>query len=406
MKNKEVFSILLRDDDGKYNITKEVLLNLFGLKRGQKAPLVKPSDEIEISKEHSKFVKNKSITTVGIFIFNKLILEPLEVFGYINKTIDGKIMSTINDKVGIALTDGNITPAQCAEYIDNLELLGGGLLSYILNPSANTRSLRLPAKAKKALKDNLEASKEKIANGDLVEVARIEKEVTGIAWDELKKENPEALDMFEAKVGLSFDNNYKTMFIMKGPVQDNVRGDGNFNVITSSLDNGISKDDFAAFADSGVTGAYSKGKLTGVSGYAAKIYNILYQSVELGDSGSDCGTKKTVPILITPNNKNLIGRYLYHMVKGKPELLTPETIDQYVGKVIQLRSPLICQMKEPKYCNICYGELAYKVDKKNVGMTYSVVANDRMNADLKKFHDVSIKTGTITTDMVTRYIGG
>lgn len=108
---------------------------------------------------------------------------------------------------------------------------------------------------------------------------------------------------------------------------------------------------------------------TQVSGYMSKELLSSEQTEVLGSAGSDCGSIRTIKRVITPSTKK---RFLYRYIKvnGKLVCLTPEIIDDYVGKVVQMRSPMCCigTGKQKQLCNICAGDFYYKLDKKNIGL--------------------------------------
>ena len=65
----------------------------------------------------------------------------------------------------------------------------------------------------------------------------------------------------------------------------------------------------------------------------------------------------------------LLDRYIQ---KGKSlVLLTPDNINSYIGKIVNLRSPMYC--KDNHICNKCAGELYYKMGIDNVGLISNVI---------------------------------
>lgn len=404
--NTDLFFSIIKKDSGsenpyKFKIAREQLLDLFARNMKLKGSKMEPDDIIRIGREHSPFVKENSLTTAGIFIVNKKIFEPLGIFGYINKSLNGGAMGAVYDKLATALLNDDVTVSQCADFIQSSEWLLGGPISHIINPSVTELMLELPSGTAKLKEKLLKEHAEELEKGNTVLAAKIEKMLCDDAWDRLKNSNDPCVDVFEAGCGLDFYNNYKTMFIMKGPVKDNTDPSGSrYNIITSDLDKGITKKDFVAMADSGVLGAYSTGVATGESGYYTKKYNAMYQNITLLPKDSDCKTKKTVPILIQEGSSaDKWSQYHYHVkANGELELLTPENISKYYGKILNMRTPLVCEAKKPHYCNKCYGDLSYKLGKLNVGQTYSVTRNSMMNEALKKKHDVSVKLGRLTAN--------
>ena len=96
---------------------------------------------------------------------------------------------------------------------------------------------------------------------------------------------------------------------------------------------------------------------TQVSGYIAKELLAAFQSEVLGDKDSDCGTSKTIPITIT--NKNAT-EYIYRYIveNGKIIQLTSDNINKYIGKTVNMRTPMYCvgTGKNKCLCNKCAGD--------------------------------------------------
>lgn len=370
-------------------ITDHAICQMFGRKPG-KDPEFNVSDIITIGPKESKFLKEGTQTTLGLLIFNKTVLEAMEIFGYYNGSLDGDVIKSIQAKLSRALEVDDITTDQFNHFLDTTQYLFGGVMASIINTSLSREILSLPPKTKVLRDKLLKEHKEELDNGNAEIAAMIEKELCQSAKEEIRKMNPDAMDLFDAKCKVDFDNNYKTMFIMKGPVKDNtgehVTG---YKVITSNYDIGISKEDFSKYADTLVGSAYSKGKLTAIDGYETKRHNAMFQNVHLAKRGSDCGSTKTKKVFIKPGSDNYVYRYI--LVGGKPLMLTYDNIKNYYGKVVNMRSPLHCKAKDGEYCNVCYGERKYILDLLNVGLIYNISTNSIMNGNMKAFHDVRVK---------------
>lgn len=139
-------------------------------------------------------------------------------------------------------------------------------------------------------------------------------------------------------------------------------------------------------------------KLTQVSGYLAKQLLAALQTEVLDEYGTDCKTTKTLDITLTQKNK---GDYLYrYIVSGsKFTRLDPDIIDKYVGKTVKMRSPMYCKCQNGgKICNICAGDMNYKLDSLYIGLTCSKVAGTLVNMGMKKFHISTLKSNQIDVD--------
>ena len=381
-----------------HNPTAQMFAELFAAHKDS-PPKYHVDDMIIIGPEQSPFVKENSSTTCGIYLFNKFILEPLKIFGYVNKPFGKKELDALEDGISDGLMQKDLTTEQVAEFIDRLQFLLGGPLAHLINPSINPDIMTLPPQAAALKKKLLAENKAGIEANDPQTSSNIEKEVTKVAMDWMNERNDPSLSFFKSGA-IDPYNNYRTMFVMKGAVKDNTgESPTGYKIVTSEYDNGITKEDMPKIADTVVTSSYNSGVATQDSGYMGKKYNTILQRVKLLERGSDCKTPDTFQTVIT--NRHL---YRYIMENGKPICLTPEVIDKYKGKVCKLRSPLHCHAKDPYYCNICMGDRLYDIGVHNVGLTVSILSGATLNAALKTKHNVTVGTYTIKEEDILKYV--
>ena len=129
-----------------------------------------------------------------------------------------------------------------------------------------------------------------------------------------------------------------------------------------------------------------------MSGYEAKKIFAAFQTSVLDDEFTDCKTDLTLDFILNKNNYKLF-LYRYIVVNGKLIELNLNNINNYIDQKVKIRSPLFCQGK--KICNICAGNLYYKLGIRNIGLTVSKMAGKLLNANMKAFHDSSVKTERI-----------
>lgn len=381
-----------------HNPTAQLFADLFAAHKDS-PPKYHVDDMIIIGPEQSPFVKENSSTTCGIYLFNKFILEPLKIFGYVNKPFGKNELDALEDGISDGLMQKDLTTEQVAEFIDRLQFLLGGPLAHLINPSINPDIMTLPPQAAALKKKLLAENKAGIEANDPQTSSKIEKEVTKVAMDWMNERNDPSLSFFKSGA-IDPYNNYRTMFVMKGAVKDNTgESPTGYKIVTSEYDNGITKEDMPKIADTVVTSSYNSGVATQDSGYMGKKYNTILQRVKLLERGSDCKTPDTFQTVIT--NRHL---YRYIMENGKPICLTPEVIDKYKGKVCKLRSPLHCHAKDPYYCNICMGDRLYDIGVHNVGLTVSILSGATLNAALKTKHNVTVGTYTIKEEDILKYV--
>lgn len=122
--------------------------------------------------------------------------------------------------------------------------------------------------------------------------------------------------------------------------------------VESSLSEGYQKKYLVPMNNASREGSYDRGFQTAFGGYSVKKIIMSVQTVAIGTD--DCGTKNT--------HKLLIESHLTDVVKGcnivvgnSIVTLTDENISKFVGKVVNLRVPSMCENTAPKYCNVCIG---------------------------------------------------
>ena len=396
---KEFFDIL---GDPK-NLTANIITQLFAYMKKSGIKFY-PNDIIVIGPNESKFVKPNTKTSIGIYIANKFLWEDLEIFGYVNKIITGKMNGKIDACMSKALMAGDITREQYGNYIDRSQWLYGGPLAFVINTSLSETLLTLPPKAKTQRKQLIEENKDGLESNDPQVSAHIEKTVVKTALEEMKNKNDPATALFEAGCGIDPYNQYKTIMVMKGAIQDNTgESPTGYKIITSNYDTGITKEDMPKIADTVVTSSYSSGVATQDSGSNGKKYNALFQRVRIQKRDSDCRTNDTIDVYLTEDNsEDFVWRYIKE--GNKVILLTPDNIGKYINKTVKMRTGIHCKAKDPEYCSRCVGERPYRIGVRNIGFTFMTISGSTLNASLKVKHDVSVKLYNLTIDNVMKYV--
>lgn len=137
-------------------------------------------------------------------------------------------------------------------------------------------------------------------------------------------------------------------------------------------------------------------------GYQNKIMCTSFQSSVLDDEGSDCGSKLFYNVELTEKNYNkFIYRYIKDPNSNQLVELNDENKSKYIGKVVQMRSPMYC--KGDKICNKCAGNYYYKMGSKNVGLLTIEIGGIILNKSMKSFHDSTVHLAKINID---DYISG
>lgn len=351
-------------------------------------------DKLKLKK--NEYVNTTDVeTNVGQLLINKYLYEAIpniqKVLGYVAEPITkdklGEIESGVLSK---ALLDGQITSGDMGAYFDRIQWLGNTIHTNVA-PSFTEGSTKNISKIMKIRDKLYEENKEALAKGDAIVANKIEKELIAMTKEELKDDI--GLTLYTSGARGSFENNYKNLFLTRGPVYN--PNTGGYQIIKRSFMEGLEKDDVPSYGTEVINGAYPKAIGTAVAGYATKKFFAAYQSATLDKRGTDCGSKGYRETLITKKNyQKLIYRYI---VEGnKLVMLDNSNIQSYIGKVVKMRSPLYCV--GDKLCSKCAGDLYYRLGIENIGMTTSAIGSGLLNLMMKSFHDSSVKISEINID--------
>lgn len=335
-------------------------------------------------------------TTVGSFIFNKFIIEPLfaEYIDFVNWELTDGGLGKLEGVLSELLLEDKIDTTMFGDYLDRVQWLGMQFHEP-LAASFTMRGLKPLDSVIKRRDELIEENKEALEKGDIMTMSAIEKELVDLAKKEIG-DDP-SMDLYYSGARGSIPNNYKQLSIVKGPVFNKTIG--KYQFIKKSFFEGIDKEDLSAAATNVVNGQYPKSCGTAISGYKAKQVSSLGQAVILRKDVQDCGTKGYVEIVIPPSMKS---KFLYRYVidGGKLVMLDNSNIDNYVGKKVKLRSIMYCGC-DSGVCMTCAGRLFEKLQIDAIGLTTSTLTGALLNLKMKAFHDSSVKVNAIDLDDMT-----
>lgn len=334
--------------------------------------------------------KEKITTTLGRLVVNKfLIADGLEhLFGYINEPITKKVLGRIEEGIANAMLDGKITSDVFSRYYDRIQWMTLTMHSVFCGSFTERTVAPMPEIQK--LKDKLFKEHEADLKGKdaLATGVRIEKELMS-KTKELLKGDP-GLDLYDSGARGNY-NNFRDMFVVRGLVWNNVTK--KFDMLKNALGEGIRKDEIASYGSQVVSGAYPKAIGTAEAGYYTKKLFAVYQTKVLDPRGSDCGSKKTRKVFLTAANYKRV-KYRWIVDGGKLICLTPDIAPKYFGKIVNMRSPLYCCSKN--LCSKCAGDLFYRLQITNIGLTSPDISTSYLNKLMKAFHDASVATSEVT----------
>lgn len=378
------------------DITSSFIYDLFGEFNGKSK--CNPYDLIEIPigtyGPEGKKNKNKFLTTVGLWIFNKWFIEQdlFDLFGYINKIIDGDQLDDMNQVLSYALMEDRISVGILKKYLMKTQLVMQFVT--VLSPNYSEELLTVSVKIDKKKDALIKKYKKELDEGDTVIAKQIEDELIAYA-KELLKDDP-AMDSFVSGTRSNINNNFKNMFIWKGATRDpNPDSKQEFRIATSNYMEGIKREEYSLYANSGIEGAYSRGKKTEHGGYLENLTTAAYQDLILDEPGTDCGTNRHIEVELTRKNVN---QYIYNNIigsNGKLIELNSQNMDKYIGKKVKMRMAYLCPHEKP--CNACAGNFYYKLGIRNVGLTLMQVFSIYKNKSMKAFHDSTVQLSEIDT---------
>ena len=378
------------------DITSSFIYDLFGEFNG--VSKCNPYDLIEVPAglygPEGKKNKNKFLTTVGIWIFNKWFIEQdlFDLFGYINKIIDGDQLEDMNQILSYALMEDRISVQVLKKYLMKTQLAMQFVT--VLAPNYSEELLTISVKIDKKKDALIKKYKKELDEGNTVIAKQIEDELIAYAKD-LLKDDP-ALDSFVSGARSNINNNFKNMFIWKGATRDpNPDSKQEFRIATSNYMEGIKREEYSLYANSGIEGAYSRGKKTEHGGYLENLTTMAYQDLILDEPGTDCKTNRHIEVVLTKKN---INRYIYNNIiesSGKLVELNSTNMDKYIGKKVKMRMAYLCPHEKP--CNACAGNFYYKIGVRNVGLTLMQVFSIYKNKSMKAFHDSTVQLVEIDT---------
>lgn len=344
----------------------------------------------ELRLEAGEYTNKEAVdTTVGIFLFNKIMvegmIEELIPNGFYNEVINKSGFNKLIDIVSNGLMLGKIkVNPTLIKWLKQYEFYGMKACT-IFSPSYSYG----------LLKQNIQVQKEKTKllkdqdNKTVAEMTDIEDALVSSSR-KILKDDP-GMTLFDSGARGSFDNDYKNMNLMIGPVPK-PGNPGEFDMATGNYIEGMNKEDIVAYGNIAVNAIYPKAIGTQDSGYLTKQYYAAYQSIQCDDDGTDCKTTMGLKVKLTPDN---VENYYFQNIQTNKgfEILTSENKDKYIGKEVIIRSPMFC--KSDKICSVCAGRRFYLLGIKNIGLTTGRITNTLLNASMKNFHNAKLKYDTV-----------
>ena len=164
-------------------------------------------------------------------------------------------------------------------------------------------------------------------------------------------------------------------------------GEDSVNVIPSLTEGyPLEPVQLAAIMNTARAGAYYRGRDSQKGGTVSK--DTLRATINITVLDKDCGSKVFRDIYVSPDIAGaLVGRY----IKDGDGYKVITDIKEYIGKTIQIRSPLYCKAPGKSTCVICGGK-ALEGHNNGVALLMLKVSSSILIASLKKMHTSGVKT--------------
>lgn len=304
---------------------------------------------------------------------------------YVNVPFTKKVVGKLDSSIGNTFLDGSINNVVMDQYINNSQWLGYTTAPFS-TPSLDSNTIDPSDTIIKYRDQKIKESKQLIENKDSLAFGKVEKDILDFAAKQLDIEGTAGKMIYDSGFNGDFSNNYKVTSLMRGvaPKSDNLN---EFEISTSSLNEGVKKSEIPAHADLAVLGGAGRAKDTQLAGYKTKMFNAAFGHAMADKKGSDCKTKGLEEIFLTSDNAYSY-RLRYISVDDKLILLDNVNMKKYLNKTVMMRSPLHCNSK--KYCNMCMGDLSYKLKIRNIGLHVSRITTKLMNFSMKAFHSMTV----------------
>jgi len=197
------------------------------------------------------------------------------------------------------------------------------------------------------------------------------------------KENFKYAYMIESGARGSWDQ-VKQLILTRGFIS-NFDGEILPTAIKSSLLEGLTPEEFFFSTYGCRKGLLDVALNTGTSGYLSRKLIFTCANLQIDVDIDDCGTTDYLEVDVTGERKArmLINRFYNN--NGTLELITKDNYKEIIGKLIEIRSPILC--KSPKICKTCYGNLYKNLNSRFIGIIAAQTLGERgTQLVLRTFH--------------------
>jgi len=333
-----------------------------------------------------KSVMKSTKTTVGKLLLNYLLIEkPFN--GKLPYIVDNIKLSNIITMITKALSTGDISVVEYEDFVSSCTYLES--FNKLVTPSS-TEKLMLPPPGLDKYKTELRKEfVDKYGKDWTKDPARV------VSYDDKLKQFYDEYIATDPSNGIIANKKNKNNALAKKYLtfsSTNAFGDQTY--IEESLLDGYPKDPtkLAAMFNTIRSASFNRGSETQKGGAVAK--SVLRATSSVTITKGDCGVKYGKSIAITKQNaNNLIGRYL--IVGNKVIGLNDDNINDYIGSIVIMRSPMYCITPKPSLCSICSGDKAGSHEH-GVALIVTNISSVLTTSALKSMHNSQLSTVNVS----------
>lgn len=343
-------------------------------------PIFVIDDEITLFHADMSCIKDKVDTTCGEAMYNYIIIEypckgKIPYFNDENTTIK-KIESVVKEY----LKTDKITTQEFLEVVDSITFLKS--FARLITVSTTHKSITPPEGIEKFKKELVVSYNKKYGS------KWMEDELITVRYiNELKefdnsymKDDPTDGILVSGKVK---DNSRAKMFLTFG-LESGFKCIGEeIDFVDESLTEGFPKDEkkLAAIFNSNRAGSFSRGAETVNGGVLAKIMTRATNNMTIIQD--DCKSTKYKKIYVDKDVASVLENRYIKTTQGEILIEDPS---KYIGKTIEIRSPMYCDYHGKSICSVCAGKQVGTFE--NAPLILAIgQAGTILNTSMKKMHD-------------------
>ena len=338
------------------------------------------------------------VTTIGLYIFNRIFTEPLsDILGYINESITKSMFEKkINVPLSHALLEDRISIKQLKNVIEDSQILMSCCSAWASSHTEKLFTIQDDIIKRKEEILKRPGIKESIDKGDLNVMKSIENELIDYSTKELLSDDP-SIDMYKSDARSSIGNNFKNMYLTRSGVNQT---DGSIKIVMNSYLQGLPIEDYSTIADGAVIGSFSRSCTTAKPGHMERLFLGATSHIKLLPPGSDCGTNRYITVKLT--NSNVSAWFYSFIIDDKGNLIEflPELKSEYVNKTVKFRFSSLCKAPAGFICEKCMGTLTRRMGITNIGLLSPVGMSSLKNQAMKRFHQSITSLYQINCDTI------